>query len=119
MKYLILQIKVGALVSKLPFIFPQEISHLEMATAIKAIGKVLDSEVVSAGECHIHYLYCYGGSTSLVVPFKPVDRVAIINNDFLRCMTLDEIKRTPLPIIQKIEKTTTKIFDHNGTAPVS
>ena len=114
MKYLILQLKVGALVSKLPFIFPQEISHFEMTAAIKTITKVLDSEVISAGECHIHYLYCFGGSTSLVIPFKPVDRVAIINTDFLKCMTLDEIEKIPPAIVQKIEKATSKIFDHNS-----
>jgi hypothetical protein len=114
MKYLILQMDVGALVCKFPFIFPSELTHVEVMEAMKTISKISSCEVVSAGQCHIHYLYCYGVSKTLGVPFKPIDNLAIVRNDFLRCMTLKEIEKTPQSILKKIENSALNIIDHHN-----
>lgn len=68
LKYIMLELKIGQVVSHLPIIFPNLMVHSEVAKYIQQMlfdVHKFDTKVHSAGEVTIECISCHGGSSTL------------------------------------------------------
>lgn len=64
MKYVMLKIESGDMAQELPFIFPNQLVHSDIAAALESVPGMEGAKVVAAGECHVQSK-CSGRSTTM------------------------------------------------------
>lgn len=67
MKYVMFQITTGDLVRHVPVIFPDTLVHSDVAGLLLALPQLTGASIVSAGECRVDSIACYGQSKTLQV----------------------------------------------------
>ena len=85
MKYIMLERKLDhGMVQKLPIIFPNDLVHAGVATALLELLKKdkFEAKVVSAGDLCLIGVTVGGSSTSLGLASNPVDELLITINDY-------------------------------------
>lgn len=83
MKYIMLEITNRGITKRIPFIFPGNLVHADIASAVRSVAGLEGAEVVSAGECNVEVLSCYGDSDTLKLKADDCDEDIINTIDCL------------------------------------
>jgi|GEM_PF-1798735 len=78
MKYVMLQIDHAGLSRQMPVIFPNALSHDQVAAAMKALEGMEGAEPISAGFCTVN-ASCHGDSETLQLQSRADEDSTVIN----------------------------------------
>jgi hypothetical protein len=99
MKYVMLKKVVDGREHRFPIIFPNTLSHDEVAAIAKCLPDVEDADVVSAGECLVQAA-CSGRSVTLNISSRDDDSFLVSNADYINGMNEDEIALLPPSVLK-------------------
>lgn len=89
MKYIMFKRKIGDLEQLLPFIFPSELVHKEIATVLKNLTELSEARVVNSGEISVYSVQCYGRSQTLDAKAGENDNDIIEGHDYFHGFETD------------------------------
>lgn len=89
MKYVMFKTRLGECDALMPVIFPNTISHVDVAEAIQGMAGMSKAEVASAGFINLRAISCHGESETLELQSEPGDLTVINTNDYFHGLNHD------------------------------